>query len=440
MSLEMIGSVVNPSYYEAGPYSFAEPTNPEGYVGALYQEHLRGARSWSDPQTLAFSVASYTLGLYPDTLEGWQQYGAEGWSRGTIQMAQAGRWDLVELLYWGYEEAARRDPDFWGRKIRLPQHFARFGQVEDDRGYFWYHWQYMGGPDPEGTAVNWATNPMGIWRANRFGDPIPVSWSLGGQLRYLVAGELVVDIGDRPGIFRITPNGMEGPLPGTEHVDWYRGIGLDVLQKYRDTTPAPAVPAHYWIPNTGSGSGGGGGGSTPTPPTKPPPSGGGDGSGFGDLTSGRRRVPLTVLGTGGYLLDLDNHHQDHGEAIPLAVQWDELVPAGAGGEAIFTALYLTVTGSMAVTLTVTPHLDGAALADEAVRVQVAGGSARKVQHFEIPLGRTAKGADGQAFGRYAMRGTRFSVRVEAAALADGELILDSIEVEHEAVRESKRPT
>ncbi|HEX5521088.1 MAG TPA: hypothetical protein VFX29_05300, partial [Longimicrobiaceae bacterium] len=261
--------------------------------------------------------------------------------------------------------------------------------------------------------------------------------------RYLVNGELVVHLSGNPGIYRLTPFGLEGPLPGTAHVDWYKGIGADVLQQYRDTTPAPSVPEHYWWDYTPEGEdpggdpdpGGGdpGGGGTPKPPVIPPATGGGDGTGYGDLAQGRRRVPLTIFGGAGTLFDFDNGHTDHGEPIRVALQFDPLVPAGAGGEAIFPCAYLTVTSSMEVTLTVTPILDGVAREAERQTIQVPGGTRRTTHHYEIPLYLAA------AFGRFALRGTRLAVRIESPGIAPGDLIFDSVELEHETVRESKRP-
>lgn len=128
-----------------------------------------------------------------------------------------------------------------------------------------------------------------------------------------------------------------------------------------------------------------------------------------------------------------------------------VAPAGAGGECIFTSLYLTVTHDLVtddVDLTVTPVLDGATLdgaggnPDERTTVTLAvqGTPARVTEVFEVGLSipNTFNQAQTEQ-GRNAMRGTWMQVLIESGAAldsGDGEIILESVEVEYEVVQES----
>lgn len=146
-------------------------------------------------------------------------------------------------------------------------------------------------------------------------------------------------------------------------------------------------------------------------------------------------IPRLFLGElgGNRLLEADDGFQDAGAAIPVVLESDPVAPAGPGGEAIFPVLYLVFTATMAVTVTVTPFVDGVAL--ETQDIVLASQTARTRTHHELGLS-VPHLESGVEVLRVAPRGTWFAVRLSTPSLAAGDLILDGVSLEHEVVRES----
>lgn len=154
-------------------------------------------------------------------------------------------------------------------------------------------------------------------------------------------------------------------------------------------------------------------------------------------------VPVLFLGElgGNRLLQADDGYQDGGNDIAIRAESVPWAPAGAGGEAIFTALFLAFTSTMAVTITVTPIvwvIDGEDVTVTELASQdivLAANAARVTSKHELGLSVPLMNGLVEV-ARFAPRGTWFAVRLEAAALAVGDLILDGASVEYEVVRES----
>lgn len=128
---------------------------------------------------------------------------------------------------------------------------------------------------------------------------------------------------------------------------------------------------------------------------------------------------------------------DDGTAYDVVVETGDFAPGGEGGEAIYTAFYITVTHTMAVTLRVIPVLDGVEQTAQQKDVALSSETSRTTKVIEVGLSiPVPDGAGGEA-GRCAMRGTRIKCRLETTGgIAAGDLIVDKVEVEHEVVLES----
>lgn len=137
---------------------------------------------------------------------------------------------------------------------------------------------------------------------------------------------------------------------------------------------------------------------------------------------------------GGHILTAGAAQDDNANFGARAVSVP-VAPAGASGECSFSAFWLTVTHTMAVTLRVTPFVDGVAYA---VRDLVIGAKGtRTTETLEIGI------ADLRAQTTTHPRGTWFHVKVEtivggASAIAAGDLLFDESAVEYEVLRETRK--
>lgn len=118
---------------------------------------------------------------------------------------------------------------------------------------------------------------------------------------------------------------------------------------------------------------------------------------------------------------------------------NRVAPAGAGGECIFTVLYLTTTHfDVNVSLFITPYVDGVALTRQRLNLVGVPGTdgETKVNEIGLSVGHSIAAVERL---RYAPRGTWFQVLVEtdAAVVALGAVQVAEVNVEYEVVRESK---
>ncbi|MCL7965374.1 MAG: hypothetical protein M8858_08150 [marine benthic group bacterium] len=128
--------------------------------------------------------------------------------------------------------------------------------------------------------------------------------------------------------------------------------------------------------------------------------------------------------------------------LAKSVRW---APAGVGGEAIFTRMWIALTYDMdAVTLRFTPILDGVpqdgtgGTPDLRQSLALTGSVGTRVtERYEFTLYYPYDdGVDSDAL-RVALRGCWFQLLVETTTtLGDGTLIIEQPEIEYEIVRES----
>lgn len=152
------------------------------------------------------------------------------------------------------------------------------------------------------------------------------------------------------------------------------------------------------------------------------------------LTRGAGVPSMLVPGSPDYL--------DDGVIYEMLARSRPYAPAGAGGEAIFTMLYLVTTHyDVSVSLFVTPYVDFAALATQQIDLIGAANPANKSTVHELALS-VPYIVGGIERLRVAPRGTWFDVKVEtkiaAGNPASARVVIDGGEVETEIVRESKQ--
>ena len=169
-------------------------------------------------------------------------------------------------------------------------------------------------------------------------------------------------------------------------------------------------------------------------------------------SEGDRRVTIDGI-TGPQYFETDNVPTDGGEPFELLFETAPWQPAAQGGENTFHWAYLTFSWSMAGTIQVTPVVDGSSaavtLADGSVvsvvpstftLAQQTGNLNRVSQMFPVPLvRRIVRG--GAEVARYSLRGERIAFLIESTGpLGVGELMLEGVEVESEAVRKAEYAT
>jgi hypothetical protein len=159
--------------------------------------------------------------------------------------------------------------------------------------------------------------------------------------------------------------------------------------------------------------------------------------------------PALLFGQGGgnaiYRADA-TASDDAGVAFDIRARSDRLYPAGLGGEALFTVLWLTVTTAITpavpantVDLIVTPYLDGVALEAQTFTITgpTAGAQTRLTRKYEFGLSVPYLDVYLTEQFRVGARGACFEVQVETdGGLMPGELIALGVDVEYEVVRES----
>ena len=142
------------------------------------------------------------------------------------------------------------------------------------------------------------------------------------------------------------------------------------------------------------------------------------------------------VGDGNDLVRVDEGITDNGAAFAMLVQSRPHAVAGAGGEAVFRRLFLSMTWTMAVQLRVTPIVDG--VDKPSVLVTLPAEANRRLQTVEVALTEPyIRGAITRFM--HALRGENLAIRIESVgALAAGDLILEQAEIEATPVRETKR--
>lgn len=138
---------------------------------------------------------------------------------------------------------------------------------------------------------------------------------------------------------------------------------------------------------------------------------------------------------GNRLFQADTGHQDVDQAIAVLAESDPISPARPGGESVFYGLTVVVLHTMAVTIVVTPIVDGVAL--ETQNIVLTTKATRTREQVELGLSVPIMDAEDPPVerGRCAPRGTWFQVRLSVTAIATGDLIIEGVALEQEVVSE-----
>lgn len=151
------------------------------------------------------------------------------------------------------------------------------------------------------------------------------------------------------------------------------------------------------------------------------------------LYFGRRNQPAVVRA--------GDTELDHTEPFNVKAKTNRVAPAGAGGECVFTLVYLTVTFTASLTLYVTPFVDDTALEKTAVLLTENAAQSKQTRVYEIGLSIPLKAGDGTERGRYGPRGTWFQVMIETLFQGAGvPFTIEQVEYEYEPVTETKTIT
>lgn len=139
-------------------------------------------------------------------------------------------------------------------------------------------------------------------------------------------------------------------------------------------------------------------------------------------------------GDGGRLYEAGSGFTDDGVAYQLYAKSDPIFPAGAGGEAIFPAVYLAMTWSAAITLKLTPVVDGIEQTASAVTLQLSARS-RRTEVVEVAFMEDLLDQFDQVVGKQFLRGQSFALLLQTTSVAAGDFIVDALDLEYEPVLE-----
>lgn len=132
-------------------------------------------------------------------------------------------------------------------------------------------------------------------------------------------------------------------------------------------------------------------------------------------------IPAAFAGeTGNRIIRLDSGHQDLGGVLDFELETGAVAPAGVNGDCGFEGVRLVFTWKLAaaVTITVTPILDGEAIVAAAQTVDLPVSASERSEPFELIFRRKSAGGY-----RFQCQGTWFALRIEGTK-ADGEIFVD----------------
>lgn len=147
-------------------------------------------------------------------------------------------------------------------------------------------------------------------------------------------------------------------------------------------------------------------------------------------------IPHCVLGErgdGGVYL-VDSGYRDGVATYGMLAESLPIAPGGLRGEALFEHLTVALEHTMATTLNVTPIVDGTAYT--AIPIALSAETSRTRKTFDLTLSRAINDSGASEAFRMPLRGTWIVLRFEAD-VADGDLVLERVELETTVVEEAR---
>lgn len=150
-------------------------------------------------------------------------------------------------------------------------------------------------------------------------------------------------------------------------------------------------------------------------------------------------------GTGPDILLAGDGADDGGQPIAVKAMTNPFIPAGEGGEALFTGLWLTVTHTAAGQIRVTPFVDDVAVTDSVYVLPMTATTNRETLTWELGVAVAIRDAHDASvvLATVAPRGTRLQVLLELLdaegqpARELGDVIFETPSIEYEVVREAR---
>ncbi len=143
-------------------------------------------------------------------------------------------------------------------------------------------------------------------------------------------------------------------------------------------------------------------------------------------------VPQAFLGGPGGIYRVATGHDDSTDRVGFRVQTRAVAPAGAALDSIFDRIFLSITSSVAATITVTPVVDGQDMATAAFTFSLRKNTASTDPRSRVIENVLRTARSGLCL---ALRGTWISFKIEADSVeGPGLLVLDRIAVEWDPAR------
>lgn len=154
------------------------------------------------------------------------------------------------------------------------------------------------------------------------------------------------------------------------------------------------------------------------------------------MSTSTNPVVRTFFGTrsDGRLLLADAGYSDDGVSYPVLARTNPVAPGGPGGEVLFTSVYLVVTHTDALTLKVTPLVDG--YPAEPFTLQFVQSPVQIREDREVPVS-VPYLVEGVEMARFAPRGAWFQIQVETVG-APVDFTIEAADLEYEVLRESRK--
>lgn len=152
-------------------------------------------------------------------------------------------------------------------------------------------------------------------------------------------------------------------------------------------------------------------------------------------------IPRAFIGSaeGGGIYALSQGYRDGDSPVEMVAQGNPVAPGGADNDCVFNRIFLTLTSSMQVTLTVVPVVDGVEISDAAFTVELTAlPTAERTSHvFERSLYQWHR-VNGVQKYKKGLRGTWFDLRISSSGgIGSGDLIFDEVVLDYDVESPTK---